>query len=393
EYHLQVRESQLEDDAWYECQVGPSENSSGIISQSIVLTVNIPPKRLLITQYRINSTVTWVAGMEYPLTCQVKDARPPAMVAVIKGGIEVPDVPSMVQPGSQDKVFSTESTLRVTPQKSDNGKWLLCSASNAVSLVPAVAGFVMNVLFPPEPPVIQGYKGSLVKAKDNLKLTCISLSGNPLATLQWLKNGDVISRNWETDDTGQLSRSDLSLSLTAEDNRATVSCQALNQVSPLPLEASVTLHVVFLPEEVKIIGSSSTQENKHLSLSCSTSSSNPPVLLRWWLGWKELNATDVTISEADHGGKITVSNVTYTAHREDNGLPLICEAYNEVVMYAKTATVTVKVQYPPQKIWIDVPPPEKHFRAGAEVKLTCFASGGNPLPRLDWYKVPELCPP
>ncbi|KAL8220205.1 UNVERIFIED_CONTAM: hypothetical protein K2H54_040601, partial [Gekko kuhli] len=41
---------------------------------------------------------------------------------------------------------------------------------------------------------------------------------------------------------------------------------------------------------------------------------------------------------------------------------------------------------PPQKIWIDVPPPETRFRAGMQVKLICFASGGNPLPRLDWFK-------
>ncbi|XP_053254346.1 nephrin [Podarcis raffonei] len=385
-FNLQITRSQLEDDAMYECQVGPSEKSRGIISRSVLLSVLIPPKRPLIREYPANSTVTWVAGMEYTVHCQVEDARPAAEITFRSGDKEVTDVSSSIQPGSNDKLFSTEAMLRITPQSSDNRQRLTCAASNPVALIPVVVSFTMNILFPPQPPVIRGYDGPTVKAKDKLELTCISLSGNPLATLQWLKNDEVISTNWETDAAGQLSRSSLSLSITAEDNMATISCQALNQVLPLPLQASITLHVVFLPEQVKIIGSSSTEENKEVSLSCSTSASNPPVLLRWWLGWKELSATEVTVSEAAHGGMITVSNITYTARREDNGLSLICEAFNEAILYAKTATVTLRVQYPPQKIWIDVPPPETCFRAGTVVKLTCFASGGHPLPRLEWYK-------
>lgn len=49
--------------------------------------------------------------------------------------------------------------------------------------------FLIVVLFltvPPQLPVIKGYTGEVVKNKE-LKLTCISPSGNPLATLQWLK--------------------------------------------------------------------------------------------------------------------------------------------------------------------------------------------------------------
>ncbi|XP_062996668.1 nephrin [Elgaria multicarinata webbii] len=386
-YNLQVTRSRLEDDASYECQVGPSESSDGIISRSVQLTVLIPPKKPLITEYEANSTVTWLAGVEYTVHCQVKDARPPAEITFSKGANELADVTSSIQPGSRDKLFNTEGMLKITPESSDNQRWLMCRASNMVSFVPAVVGFTMNVLFPPQPPVIKGYNGPAVKAKENLKLTCISLSGNPLATLQWLKNGEVISTNWETDDTSQLSRSSLALSITAEDNMATVSCQALNRVLTLPLQASIVLPVVFPPEQVKIIGSSSAQEKREISMSCSTSTSNPPVLLRWWLGWRELNATEVTVSEGANQGMITVSNLTYTVHREDNGLSLICEAFNEAIMYTKSATVTLRVTYPPQKIWIDVPPPETYFRAGTAVKLACFASGGYPPPRLEWYKV------
>ncbi|KAF7242312.1 Nephrin [Varanus komodoensis] len=385
-YNLQVARSRLEDDASYECQVGPSEESNGIISRSVQLTVLIPPKKAVITEYEANSTVTWVAGKEYTVHCRVEDARPPAEIVFRKGAHELADVTSSTQPGSGDKLFHTEAMLTITPESSDNQRQLLCRASNIAAPIPVAVGFTMNVLFPPQPPVIRGYDGPVVKAKDNLVLTCVSLSGNPLATLQWLKNDEVISTNWETDEANQLSRSSLSLRITADDNMATVSCQALNTVLPAPLQASMVLPVVFPPEEVKITGSSSAQENKEISLSCSTSSSNPPVLLRWLLGWREINATEATVSEAANGGMITVSNLTYITNREDNGLPLVCEAFNEAIMYTKTDTVTLRVTYPPQKVWIDVPPPETYFRAGTKVKLSCFASGGNPAPRLEWYK-------
>ncbi|XP_034279551.1 nephrin [Pantherophis guttatus] len=385
-YNLQIIKSQLEDDAFYECQVGPTEKSTGIISHRVQLTVLVPPKQPLFVEYEANSVVTWIAGTEYTLHCQVKDARPPAEITFCKADKELADVTSTIQPGSEAKLFSTEALLRFTPESSDNKELLTCKAANTVTLIPVVVSFSMNILFPPQLPVIKGYTGAVVKNKE-LKLTCISPSGNPLATLQWLKNNEVISRNWETDDTSQLSRSSLNLKITPEDNMAVVSCQALNQVLSLPLQSSIVLKVTFPPEQVKITGSSSTEENQEIFLTCSTSTSNPPVMLRWLLGWRELNATETAISEAEYGGMVTVSNLTYIAYREDNGLPLICEAFNEAIMYTKSASVTLRVTYPPQKIWLNVPPPETYFRAGVEIKLVCFASGGNPLPRLDWYKV------
>lgn len=51
------------------------------------------------------------------------------------------------------------------------------------------------------------------------------------------------------------------------------------------------------PDEVTLLGSSTAIEGQVLSLSCFTSSSNPPVQIRWWLGYKELNTTSVTVEE------------------------------------------------------------------------------------------------
>lgn len=51
------------------------------------------------------------------------------------------------------------------------------------------------------------------------------------------------------------------------------------------------------PAEVKLVGELAAIEGQDLILSCYAASSNPPVQIRWWLGYKELNASAVTVEE------------------------------------------------------------------------------------------------
>uniref|UniRef100_A0A674J4E7 NPHS1 adhesion molecule, nephrin n=1 Tax=Terrapene triunguis TaxID=2587831 RepID=A0A674J4E7_9SAUR len=371
EHHLRIVDSRLADDGDYECQAGRSKESPGIVSHTALLSVLVPPKTPVFKEYEANSTVTWVAGVEYMVTCSAGDAKPAAEISFSKG--DPLAGPTDSPPRWQDMALLCHKGVPL---------------STGCARVPPQPILVSSPPVPPQPPTIEGYKRPEIKAGETLKLICISLSGNPLATLQWLKNGNVVSTSWETEDASGASRSLLTLSIKPEDNGAQLRCEAMNQVSPLPLVASVTLRVVFLPTEVSILGSSSTPENKQISLSCSTTPSNPPVQLRWWLGWRELTTTEVTVTKGKLGGAgMTVSNLTHMARREENGLPLTCEAFNEVVLFTRSTSLPLSVKYPPQKVWIEAPHPDSRFRAGTKVRLTCFASGGNPAPRLVWIKV------
>lgn len=51
------------------------------------------------------------------------------------------------------------------------------------------------------------------------------------------------------------------------------------------------------PSAITILGSASQSENKNVSLSCITKSSRPRVLLRWWLGWRQLQPTEETVMD------------------------------------------------------------------------------------------------
>ncbi|XP_019674234.3 nephrin isoform X1 [Felis catus] len=388
EFHLHIEACDLSDDAEYECQVGRSETGPELVSPRVILTILVPPKVLQLTP-EAGSTVTWVAGQEYVVSCVSGDAKPAPDITFIQSGQTISDISANVNVGSQEKLFTTEATARVTPQSSDNGKLLVCEGSSPALDTPIRVSVTMNVLFPPGPPVIEwpGLDEGHVRAGQSLELLCVSRGGNPPATLQWLKNGQPVSTAWGTEHAEAVARSMLVMIVRPEDHGARLSCEAHNSVSTGIQERGVTLQVTFPPSAITILGSASQSENKNVTLSCITKSSRPRVLLRWWLGWRQLLPTEDMVMDGLHGGHISMSNLTFLVRREDNGLTLTCEAFSEAFTketFKKSLILNVK--YPAQKLWIEGPPEGQRLRAGTRVRLVCLAIGGNPDPSLTWFK-------
>ncbi|XP_037676308.1 nephrin isoform X2 [Choloepus didactylus] len=388
EFHLHIEACDLSDDAEYECQVSRSEMGPELLSPRVILSVLVPPKVLQLTP-EAGSTVTWVAGQEYEVKCVTDDAKPAPDITFFQSGQTISDVSANVNVGSQEKLFTTEATARVTPQSSDNGQLLVCEGSGPALDTPIRASVIMNVLFPPGPPVIEwpGLDTGHVRAGQSLELPCVARGGNPPATLQWLKNGQPVSTAWGTEHVHAVARSVLVMTVRPEDHGARLSCEAHNSVSTGTQEHGVTLQVTFPPSAITILGSPSQSENKNMTLSCITKSSRPRVLLQWWLGWRQLLPTEETVLDGLHGGHISMSNLTFLVRREDNGLTLTCEAFSEAFTketFKKSLTLNVK--YPAQKLWIEGPPESQNLRAGTRVRLVCLAIGGNPDPSLIWYK-------
>ncbi|XP_026041234.1 nephrin isoform X7 [Astatotilapia calliptera] len=161
----------------------------------------------------------------------------------------------------------------------------------------------------------------------------------------------------------------------------TVTCVAPD-AKPL---AEITLYKVE-PAELTLSGSLTAIEGQELNLSCYTTSSNPPVDIRWWLGYKELNNTSVAMEEGDNGGMTIMSNMTHRVSREEHGMKLTCEAFNKGTHFSKTQSDELSVYYPPQKVWINAPPEDVPLRSGSTVHMVCFATGGNPKATLAWFK-------
>ncbi|XP_026340116.4 nephrin isoform X1 [Ursus arctos] len=388
EFHLHIEACDLSDDAEYECQVGRSETGPELVSPRVIISILVPPKVLQLTP-EAGSTVTWVAGQEYVVSCVSGDAKPAPDITFLQSGQTISDISASVNAGSQEKLFTTEATARVTPQSSDNGQLLVCEGSSPAMDTPIRVSVTMNVLFPPGPPIIEwpGLDEGHVRAGQSLELLCVARGGNPPAILQWLKNGQPMSTAWGTEHAEAVARSMLVMTVRPEDHGARLSCEAHNSVSTGIQECGVTLQVTFPPSAITILGSASQSENKNVTLSCITKSSRPRVLLRWWLGWRQLVPTEEMVMDGLHGGHISMSNLTFLVRREDNGLTLTCEAFSEAFTketFKKSLILNVK--YPAQKLWIEGPPEGQRLRAGTRVRLVCLAIGGNPDPSLTWLK-------
>ncbi|XP_006801513.2 nephrin [Neolamprologus brichardi] len=383
QYHLQIEDAQLEDDTQYECQVTSSESSSGIISRLAWLNVRIPPSK---PYFDMDMSTPWEAGKKYTVTCVAPDAKPLAEITLYKDGVELTGAESFSTSGSKDKLLNAHAEVTVTALSSDNGRELACHAMNPTLLKPMETTMAMNVYFAPQPPVILGLERNKVKAERTLVLECVSYGGNPLATLHWTKNGEVLSMTWEEDVVAQKSSSILKLKITPADNQAELCCESSNLVSRSPLSVSRKITVLFEPAELTLSGSLTAIEGQELNLSCYTTSSNPPVDIRWWLGYKELNNTSVAMEEGDNGGMTTMSNMTHRVSREEHGLKLTCEAFNKGTHFSKTQSDELSVYYPPQKVWINAPPQDVPLRSGSTIHMVCFATGGNPKATLAWFK-------
>ncbi|CAL8248752.1 unnamed protein product [Lota lota] len=382
QFHLQVEHAELDDDGPYECQVGGSESSQSISSNVAWLDVLIPPSK---PYFETDLAETWVAGKRYTVVCVAPDAKPEAQIQLYKDGVELMGLESSTMPGSQEKLWNTRSQVTVLALSTDDGSLLTCLAKNSAAPIPIETTLTMKVYFPPRPPVIRGLEGEEVRGGSVLTLVCVSQGGNPLAAVHWMKNGERVSTSWQENQEGDLSSAPLQLKVSPADNQAEFSCLTLNLVMASPLSVIRKITVLFDPAEVSVLGSYTAVEGSQVDLSCVTSSSNPPVSIRWWLGSRELNASAVIVLEGDHGGFTTTSNLTRLASRDDDGLPLTCEAFNPGTRSSQSVTGSLVVFYPPLRAWLNAPPPGP-LRSGTRVRLFCFSTGGNPMATLTWHK-------
>uniref|UniRef100_A0A3Q3B3N1 NPHS1 adhesion molecule, nephrin n=1 Tax=Kryptolebias marmoratus TaxID=37003 RepID=A0A3Q3B3N1_KRYMA len=369
QYHLKIENAQLEDDTVYECQAGKSESSYAIFSNPAWLTVQIPPSQ---PYFVVDVTTHWVAGKKYDIACVAPDAKPPAEITLYKGEPPVLGYFNFDTDGQAERLERDGALLHLFLSVAA----LICSFWPTCLPLPFLQPIVLFLIFltvPPEPPYIIGLDRDEVRAGRILVLECVSHGGNPRATLQWTKNGEVRSTSYDT--VMQKARSILKLKITPADNQAELSCESFNMVSPSPL---------FVTRKITLSGSLEAVEGHELTLSCYAASSNPPVHIRWWLGSKELNNTVIT---GDNGGMTTTSNMTHRVSREENGLKLTCEAFNNGTHASKIETTKISVFFPPQKVWLDSPPEDTPLRSGTRVSLVCHSTGGNPAATLTWFKV------
>ena len=185
-----LHDHSLDDEAEYECQVlGPP-----ILRAPVRLYVDIRPAAIVMAplgQVKANE--------ELEVSCEVAGARPRAEIVLQRAGLDysVTSTDETETPVDADTdLVNTTTKFKLTPRSSDNGiSFSCCAVHPTLSSCQLKANRTMEVLYAPNTPLvsIQGHNlADSLRSGQEITLQCESYGGNPLASLEWYRNGDKV---------------------------------------------------------------------------------------------------------------------------------------------------------------------------------------------------------
>ncbi|KAJ3641993.1 hypothetical protein Zmor_028460 [Zophobas morio] len=395
-FNLRVRNASIEDDAEYECQVGPARPHKAIRARAR-LNVISPPSSVEILDHRHFSKIEIKENEEFHLECIARNAKPAAKIVWYRGIVEL-NIPNrddqiIEVPGKNgDKRFTrydTHSRISLKPTAQDDYARYTCEARHEAisSDIHMKTTVQLSVFYPPGLPYIEGYtEGKTIRRGQTVKLACRSRGGNPPAELIWYKNGKQIQKAYKT--AARVSQNVYIFTAGASDNKAKYKCESSNIMSKSPLKAEVDMTVLFSPARVTISGKTEAKVGDLVTLTCTTANSNPPAEMKWMVAGRQIrNATSRTLVSPE-GGWITTSNITAVVEPNRTSLVVTCHGLNMQLRENVVSTHTINVLYPPNPPFIHGYryTERSYIPSGTMQKISCTSYGGNPLATLTWYK-------
>ncbi|KAL5285582.1 NPHS1 family protein [Megaselia abdita] len=386
-YNLRISNASLEDDAEYQCQVGPAKGHPAIRANAKMLVI-APPKNVRIEGYENNARMEVSENQNVSLKCQVENAKPAAVISWYKGDVEIREnINTNTQPNYNGR-FATISRLDIQPTSEDDYKTYTCQAKHPAlptekSLKTSVQ---LSVLYPPGLPFIEGYtEGETIRRGQKMEIICRSRGGNPPAELAWYKNDDKMPSIQRT--SGRLSENVYKFTADDSDNDAVLRCEAKNLLSTNPISSEIKMSVLFSPSEVVISGITEAKTGDVIPITCTTAPSNPPAEIHWTVGGKQVrNSTSTVQQNSNGGGWITTSQIAVAIEPNKRSIVAVCHGLNMQLTENIVKTHTINVLYPPSPPMISGYTKGQIIAAGSIHKLLCVSSGGNPPPTMVWYK-------
>ncbi|XP_028966925.1 nephrin [Galendromus occidentalis] len=242
-YNLKLNKVTLDDEAEYQCQVGPVPDHRAIWSAAYV-TVLVPPKQIELRHKGNDSgTLDAVEGDQLSMSCWVRDTKPPASIRWFRNNqpLEKDKVQKRIDTNGERELSSVFTKVEIYPRLDDARAVFTCEAQHPALKAPLRSSVVLNVLYAPNAPEIQGYPERELMSGDSLTLVCISRGGNPPARLDWFKNDTPVRSRYRQDDHEAMAT--YSIMVSDQDDGFVLRCDASNAVVPMPLSASLTLTV------------------------------------------------------------------------------------------------------------------------------------------------------
>ncbi|CAF1569206.1 unnamed protein product, partial [Adineta ricciae] len=415
EYNFLIQSLKLEDEGIFACEVSPYKDAPALKQVAHVRTL-IEPQRVQINNQPLwnETTIVMIRYDEtiHQINCEVDAARPAAHIKWFNETGQ--EFPATSRTYTQNRIFSTTSTLTLVPSLSLNNKRFTCHVHHETLLGKMDRLFTtveIQITSPPSLPTIHGYTPPhLLINASYLTLSCSSYGGYPLGRLSWYrlergnnKQFDLIDNSSISYPRQNMTINNISMIVTPSDNNVTFSCQVTNEyLSSIgqTLQTDITLQVAFGPSSVHIrdnrnkINITTLTDGTPRQFQCRTASSNPRPIVNWKLNGQVLSPDIDPLEEpGEFAGKIVQITKTLgldKSLREYHEKILSCEARNPETGHIVTDSTQLNVIYDAISIEMYGISQNKLIKAGDTVTAECILTGGHPLGKITWYKGGEL---
>ena len=175
-----------EDEAEYQCQVGPVPGSPGVSSDKVSLTVYHEPGVPHILEAMHGDTLEVERGQELKLECETMGGKPVADIVWRHGdGSKVEaEVMDIVTRMEDQRTFRTRSVIKMIPEKDET---IFCEASSSV-FPEGRKSQEVKIKIRGQISVSLEFSKEVVMAGDSVDVKCNVENGNNILTYKWFLN-------------------------------------------------------------------------------------------------------------------------------------------------------------------------------------------------------------
>ncbi|XP_067617196.1 uncharacterized protein side-IV isoform X2 [Eurosta solidaginis] len=194
----------------------------------------------------------------------------------------------------------------------------------------------LTVIVPPDRPIIYGPsrhdKASNVESFNegtDIVLACEVTGGRPRPNVTWYLDNTVIDETFEHRPDGKTVNHLSYPNIGRQHLNARLVCVASNTNLTPPNNKVVILDVNLKPVAVHIMTKDRfVSADRTYDIECKSSGSKPPAVITWWRNNKQLKKFTKNFNEPDNQ---SLSILTFTPTREDDGKYLTCRAENQFI--------------------------------------------------------------
>ena len=245
-----------EDEAEYQCQVGPVPGSPGLSSDKVSLTVHHEPGVPHILEAKYGDTLEVERDQELRLECETMGGKPVADIVWMHGdGSKVEaEVMDIVTRMEDQRTFRTRSVIKMIPEKDET---VYCEASSSV-FPEGRKSEKVKIKIRGQVSASLEFSKEVVMAGDSLDVKCNVENGNNILAYKWFLNN--VEMKDETMDTIRLEN------VATQHNNLMIKCLVESNAGKLEVEEPL---IVKLPLRiVEEPGRQMVQLGETLSLRC-----------------------------------------------------------------------------------------------------------------------------